>query len=149
MRFAQHPVDVSPVKKTAGWLVVVVSAVAMFWVAQILHDKISVSSTRQLVQLSNQLNAGLPKQVDQETRLDTTLPGPGNRFTYLYTLVNVSSTNFERAEFEGRMKPMLLNAYKTHQMMQGFRKAQVELHYSYRDRDGNEVATIVVSPKDF
>jgi hypothetical protein len=33
--------------------------------------------------------------------------------------------------------------------MAAFRKKQVELHYHYRDRDGNTVATIVVSPKDF
>ncbi len=142
-----HPVGVP--KKVASWLVVVVSAVAMFCVAQILHDRISSTPTRQLVRLSNQINAGLPQQVDQETHLDTTFPGPGNRFTYLYTPINVANTNFDRAEFEGRMKPMLLNAYKTHQMMERFRKAQVELHYTYRNRDGNEVATIVVSPKDF
>jgi len=95
------------------------------------------------------MNAGLPKQVDRETRLDTTMAGPGNRLTYLYTLVNLSSADVDSTELTAKLKSQIINGYKTLPEMAAFRKRQVELHYHYRDKNGNVVATIVVSPKDF
>src|ERR1051325_4397327 len=46
---------------------------------------------RTLVETSKQLNANLPMRVDKYTQLDSTTPGPGNRFTYFYTISDVSS----------------------------------------------------------
>ncbi len=40
-----------------------------------------------LHELSNNLNAQLPRLVDQDVRLDTTFAGPGNRFSYIYTML--------------------------------------------------------------
>ena len=101
-----------------------------------------------LVETSKQINATLPIQLDSETRLDTTMAGPGNRLTYLYTLVNLSGENLDEAIVES-LKQQLVNNYKTEPSMGAFRSNQVELHYRYRYRDGNTAATIVVSPKDF
>jgi len=77
------------------------------------------------------------------------MAGPGNRLTYLYTLVNLSSDDVDSAELTAKLKPQIINGYKTLPEMASFRKRQVELHYHYRDKNGKIVATIVVSPKDF
>jgi len=107
------------------------------------------SPERRLAKLSKEMNSGLPKQIDKETRLDLTIAGPGIRFTYLYTLVNVSSNDINAGKFTAVMKPRILNSYKTAPDLAAFRRMQVELEYQYRDKNSNVVARIVISPKDF
>ena len=109
----------------------------------------SVSNIEALVESSKQINASLPMQVDAGTRLDSTMAGPGSRFTYMYTLVNNTSSELNSVDFINAMKPNLINGYKTNPAMAVYRKNDVELHYYYRDKNGSIVAKIVISPKDF
>jgi hypothetical protein len=102
-----------------------------------------------LAQIARQMNAGVPRQLDQNIRLDETVAGPGNRFTYRVTFLNLSKTDIDIADFVAHMKPELINAYKTHPDMEALRKEEVELRYQYRDKDGNQLGTIIISPKDF
>ena len=132
----------------------VLAAVAAFYVAEgfldaMLHGGSSASFARRLAATARQMNAGLPRQVNNETRMDTIVAGPGNRLTCVCTLINLSSTNFDRKDFTAKVKPALIDGYKARPGMQALRKEQVELHDQYRDKDGNEVATIVISTKDF
>jgi hypothetical protein len=104
---------------------------------------------RTLVEMSDRINATLPRQVDKDTRLDTTIAGPGNRLTYLYTLPALSTEDVDSMEFSKIMRPVLVNGYRTNPDMATFRNNQVELHYQYRDKSGGTIATIMVSPRDF
>ena len=87
--------------------------------------------------------------INKDIRLDTTIAGPGNRITYLFTLVTISSGGIEPDKFIRTMKPQLVNNYRTHPDMKVFRSKQVELHYQYRDQNGNIIATFEISPRDF
>ena len=109
----------------------------------------SISIDKALVELSKKMNATLPMQVDKETQLDATMPGPGRQFTYLYTLVHVSGNDVDPSNFVGAMRPQLINGYKTSPGMAAFRSKSVELHYEYRDKDGKVIAAINISPRDF
>ena len=102
-----------------------------------------------LAYASNKLNATLPMQVDQDTRLDSTIAGPGAVFTYMYTLVNYTGSEYSSVDFINTMKPRLINGYKTNPEMAVYRKGEVALHYYYRDKNGSEVAKIIITPKDF
>jgi hypothetical protein len=102
---------------------------------------------RALVDTASQLNAKLPMQVDQYTRLDSTAPGPGRRFTYMYTLSGFPE-GVTPSDAAAALRPSLVNAYKTIPQMAIFRDNGVEMHYIYRDTSGKYVAEIVVSPKD-
>ena len=146
--------DLFHMKKGILLILAGIAALAAFGVAQGFVDAMlksggSISSERRLIEISKRTNAGLPHQVDRDTRLDTTMAGPGNRLTYVYTLVNLSSADVDSAELTARLKPQIINGYKTLPEMASFRERQVELHYHYRDKNGNVIATIVVSPKDF
>jgi len=120
---------------------------------ELVKSKLPVSDSssveKVLIETSKQINATLPMQIDKETRMDTTLAGPGNRVTYAITLINASSADIDPAQFTKEMRPRLINGYKTNPKMAMFREKQVEMHYMYRDKDANTVANIVVSPKDF
>lgn len=104
---------------------------------------------RTLVEMSDRINATLPRQVDKDTRLDTTIAGPGNRLTYLYTLPSLSTEDVDSVEFSKIMRPVLVNGYRTSPDMATLRNNQVELHYQYCDKSGDTIATIMVSPRDF
>ena len=104
---------------------------------------------RALVQTSNDMNAKLPMQVDKYTRLDTTVPGPGKRFTYLYTISDTSAEQVDPAEVITALRPVVVNGYKTNPQFATFREQGVEMHYVYRDTNGRHLGEIAVSPKDF
>lgn len=104
---------------------------------------------RVLIQTASELNKTLPMMVDSETRLDTTVPGPGKKFTYVYTLVNQDGSNLDATVLQNKLKPKILAGYKTSDAMKVFRDANVEMDYQYKDKNGNFLCKISVSPKDF
>lgn len=104
---------------------------------------------RVLVQTASEMNKTLPMMVDSETRLDTIMPGPGNRLTYLYTLVKQDKGALDSSVFQNKLRPQIVANYKTSGQMKSFRDANVEMHYQYKDKNGNFICEIIVSPKDF
>ncbi|HMP82922.1 MAG TPA: hypothetical protein PKA41_09505 [Verrucomicrobiota bacterium] len=104
---------------------------------------------QELVKVADTLNKNLPMSVDQETRWDSTLAGPGNRFTYIYTLVNRTKDGLDVPSFIRAIRPGIISGYKTSDEMKTFRKHNVNLHYQYKDKNGEFVVEIVVSPTDF
>jgi hypothetical protein len=108
------------------------------------------SPEKLLERTSSNLNTTLPKQLDAVTRLDSTTAGPGRRFNYFYTLVNLTNNNkIDPVKFETKMRPKLIDKYKNLPELDGFRKLKVDLSFNYRDMNGNSVTQIVVSPNDF
>ena len=117
-------------------------------VTTILHLQRKVSSEEKLVQVSKDLNARLPMSVDNETRWDTTVPGPGNCLTYCYTMVNASKSELDPAMITSKIKPKLLQYYRTNPDMKLFRDNRVTLRYLYKDKAGETVTLIEVTPDD-
>lgn len=133
------------VKLVAGIVGIVIGKVA---VQSYFDHQRETAFDRALVETSSQLNAKLPMQVDKYTRLDSTSPGPGKRFTYLYT---VSGVLFKGVNVEGLIKalrPTVVNSYKTSPQLASFRDHGVEMHYVYRDTAGNYLGEIAVSAQD-
>jgi hypothetical protein len=53
-----------------------------------------------LRQASNQINRGSPMMVDRDTRMDSSVPGPGKKLTYLYTLVSLNSADVSEQQLQ-------------------------------------------------
>lgn len=107
-----------------------------------------ISFDQALPLISKKVNATLPMQVDKDTRCDLTSAGPGNQFTYFYSLVNTARGNFDSNRFTNAKSRQLINLYWTSPDMVDFREHQTKLHYDFRDRNGRAVATINVGPTD-
>lgn len=116
-------------------------------VARSLLDR-TQSFEKALAEASAKMNARLPMQLDKDTRLDTTLAGPGNRMTYSYTLINLSAEQGDGDIVSKVMRPIILNGYKTDPQFAVFREHGTEMHLVYRDKDGKFVTRIVISPND-
>ena len=122
-------------------------AVGYMAVNQVLNG--SAHFDKILSNTANNVNKTLPKMVDSATRLDTTIAGPGKKFTYVYTLVNVDKSNPIAAALQDKLKPQIVANYKTSEKMKVFRDENVELDYQYKDKNGDLVCEVAVSPKDF
>lgn len=103
----------------------------------------------ELVQVANELNKNAPMMVDQETRLDTTMAGPGKKLTYHYTLVNLTTEDIDIGELRAFMTTQIVNHVATHSDMQTLRDHRVTFAYSYKDKNGVHLTTIQVTPKDY
>lgn len=112
------------------------------------HLQHSKSTEERLVQTSKELNARLPLNVDSDTRWDTTVPGPGKCLTYCYTLINVSKSEIDPGEVTAKIKPKLLLYYRTNPDMKLFRDNRVTVHYVFKDKLGETVTSIEVTPDD-
>ena len=102
-----------------------------------------------LMKTAQEINKNCPMMIDKETRLDTTLGGPGNRFAYYYTLINFGADDLDTEKFISLMKPRLLNNVKTNKDLEVFRKKNVEIVYVYRSKDKKEIGRIIFSPSDY
>jgi hypothetical protein len=107
-----------------------------------------VTPETKLVNTANAANKTLPMMVDRVTRLDTEVPGPGKRYTYVYTLVNMTKDQFSPQDWS-RQKKILTAGYSTSSQMKDFRDDGIELHYLYRDKNGDVITEIVINPSEF
>jgi hypothetical protein len=117
-------------------------------VSTFIHLQRNESTEVKLVQTSKELNARLPLNVDSDTRWDTTVPGPGKCLTYCYTLIHVSKSEIDPVEVTAKIKPKLLLNYRTSPGMKLFRDNRVTLRFMYKDKVGETVTLIEVSPDD-
>jgi hypothetical protein len=125
------------------------AALGTFVVRSLMGDGAAVTFDKVLVRVAEETNKALPMMVDKETRLDGTFAGPGNRFTYSYTLVGRTSRDLDTAVLKDAIRPKILANYRSHEQMKNFRDHDVELHYQYKDKNGVYITEIVISPKDF
>jgi hypothetical protein len=101
-----------------------------------------------LTKTASQINGRLPVMVDKETRLDSTVGGPGKKFTYLCTLVNFSAQEISWQHFSSTLSPNIRNSVCSSKEMEVFVKNGVQVVYNYRGKNGVIVGDIVVNPSD-
>lgn len=101
-----------------------------------------------LTKTANQMNGRLPMMVDKETRLDTTVGGPGKKFTYLYTFVNYSSQEISSQKLNSSLSQNIRNGACSAKEMEVFFKNDVQVTYKYRGKDGLIIGDIIVNPGD-
>ncbi len=102
-----------------------------------------------LVQAAQEMNKSCPIILDQDTRLDTTLGGPGKNFSYFYTLVNYSKEEINQDTLISYLKPNIINNVKTHPQMAIFRENDITMNYNYKDKDGVFLFIISVTPEEY
>jgi len=94
------------------------------------------------------LNATLPEMVSENVRLDKTAAGPGNAFTYLYTLTDDASAQEIAANpVRGdELRAQLTERVCT--MMPEMKKRGTFVTYSFRNNQGAAVADVKIRAKD-
>ena len=126
----------------------IIGATAGFWVVSHgLHH-----STQELLETAAaDINKTLPMMVDSMTRLDKVEAGPdgSKMLIYNYTLPDMTKSNMDVPALEKTLRPQVIESYKTRVEMRSLRDANVQLDYRYKDKNGDVVVELDISPKDF
>lgn len=101
-----------------------------------------------MLEASSMVNRDLPRMLDRDTRMDTTIIGPGRKFTYMMTLVNYSSSDIDHVQLKQMLGTSIRNGVCTAEFMRVFIRNNVTIVYRYRANDGGMIGDIVVSPTD-
>lgn len=94
------------------------------------------------------INSRAPIKIDDETRLNKAVAGPGDLMTYFYSLTNVTLGDVNPASVLEDIKPKLLASLCSNADMQPVLQAGAKLIYVYSDKDGEEVGRIDVVAAD-
>ena len=105
-------------------------------------------SDADLAKASAELNRRLPIMVDSETQLVSTT-GVGRVLQYNYHLLNLTVTPDQASALLNNERPRLISfACSTPATRNTFLKRGITLRYAYTDRNGYDLFTIEVAPKD-
>lgn len=101
-----------------------------------------------LAKHANTVNATLAMMLDKATRLDSTVPGPGNTFTHFLTLSAYNSAELESMSAMAVLTPAVKRSTCGLTEREWFFKRGVSLVYAYRGNDGREIGRVIVTPAD-
>ena len=129
----------------------VVFTVVGAWAGWTLYDyDHRQSDSGQVTEMINQtcadLNKQMPKMVDAATRMDSASAGPDKSIRYRYTIV--SSELIDTGHLADKLRPHILDEYRTNPGLAAFRDNGVTMIYDYFDKSGNALGEFQVGPKD-
>ena len=132
-------------------LVAIVSAVLGYaivsGVLELRHAQTPLDA--RLARVAANMNQQLPMMADADTRLDKVTAGPGAQLTYAFTLPNQEKSGLDLPAFQQSLRQTIINNYKTNSSMDELRASKVKLACQYKDKNGDLIAEIAVTPKDF
>jgi len=94
------------------------------------------------------MNKKLPTMFDAETRLDKVAASPG-QFTYFFSLPNLTKDNLDLSILQNRLRENVTSNYRTNYQLEVDRQNNILMKYQYKDKNGDFLFEIAVSPKDF
>jgi hypothetical protein len=100
----------------------------------------AASVEQEIEKMTVELNKTLPKQMDEITRLDRVVPGPGRSYAYHYTL-SMSLTDAQKQLLQDTVRKQVLATAE----MQPMLDAGVTIWYKYFDAAGKSVLEFSVN----
>ena len=94
------------------------------------------------------MNKKMPMMFDAETRLDKLSAGSG-QLTYFFSLPNLTKSNLDLSALQSRLRENVTINYKTNKNLETDRENNILMKYQYKDKTGDFLFEIAVSPKDF
>jgi len=111
--------------------------------AQNKHDGLSDAQiSKTLVETARLQRKSLPAMVDEVTRWDDAIAGPGRNWTYMYTIVVPESKNLNNQKINDYLGNKLRNSVCIQKEMELFVENDVKLKYIYHDLDGNLIGKV-------
>jgi hypothetical protein len=98
-----------------------------------------------LAKMAEKLSKNLPRMMDQETRFDKVVAGPGEKLTYSYTLVNLTSGDMSRDSL-ATMLATLKKRSCVPKAAEEMRARGLTLEYKLVGKDQKPIASLVLTP---
>jgi hypothetical protein len=98
-----------------------------------------------LQKAADEANTGLPKMITEELRCDKVTAVNTSQMEFHYTFVDKLKDEIDADDWVAQMKPQVLKTYNTGAgKAKLFRDNKISLRFTYRDKEGQLIATIVV-----
>ncbi|HET8816156.1 MAG TPA: hypothetical protein VFM61_01780 [Pseudidiomarina sp.] len=129
-------------------LLIACSFILIAVVTQVTNQKSSLNRNQlyqNLVERSGQLNRGLPKLLDRQTRFERTeVDNYGMRF--IYSLINVDKFQYDESILKDQVEPQLAQLYCTDAGLDYFRTHADFVEFRYQDRKERHLFTLRYEP---
>lgn len=98
--------------------------------------------SKTLIETADAQNKTLPVMVDDVTRWDNAVAGPGRNWTYMYTIVVPEAKNLNNQKINDFLGNKLRKSVCIQKEMELFVKHDVKLTYIYHDLEGNLIGKV-------
>ncbi len=120
----------------------------VFFATRVMFPKNSDLEQTLLLE-ANEINKTCPLIVDDATRLDNAVVYPNNVFQYNYTLVNLTRNDINPEVAIKSLEPKIIENVKKDVALKTLKAAFTTLNFSYRDRNGEFVFRIIITPEKY
>jgi len=146
----QHPAQ-KTIKKVDYWKLIgiIVGAITFLVAFYLVQQLLSPNLDKVMMKTASEINKSCPIMIDSETRLDNTIVLPSNVFQYNYTLVNMEKETVDIVSLKNYLEPNITNFVRTNPDMKFQRDNKCTINYYYKDKDGNYLFTISVTPEQY
>ena len=121
---------------------------SVFFATRVLFPKHSDLEQKLLLE-ANEINKTCPLIVDDATRLDNAVVYPNNVYQYNYTLVNLTRNDINPEVAIKSLEPKIIENVKKDVALKTLKEAFTTLNFSYRDRNGEFVFRIIITPDKY
>lgn len=101
-----------------------------------------------LERLAGQINRTLPKDIDQDFRLERVSAEPGAQLVYHYTVLHSPSAGVSKVAFNTQVAPLVRDRLCQDTRMLRVLKSGATVGYAYRGRDGGEIGKLSFVARD-
>nr|ARK11204.1 hypothetical protein A6C57_13230 [Fibrella sp. ES10-3-2-2] len=118
----------------------------------VTYDQVAAESAAVMNQLhtaAREINSACPVQIDAATRLDSAQVLSETALQFNYTLTSSSRDEIDMTQLEANTKPGLIESVKTNSAMTDLRDHSITMVYNYRDKNGEFLLKIPVTPADY
>lgn len=132
----------------AGIITFILTFFAAYFLVQQLFNK-TPSFDKELMKVASEINKTCPIMIDSETRLDNIITVPPKVFQYNYTLINIEKVDIDTLTLKNYLEPNITNFVRTSPQMKYQRDNKVTINYSYKDKEGNYLFMVSVTPEQY
>ncbi|MFV0468006.1 MAG: hypothetical protein ACK5MK_03650 [Dysgonomonas sp.] len=94
-------------------------------------------------------NKKCPQQIDVLTRLENMEVLPNKTLKINLTTSGINSKSLDASYFEKESKPILIYDLQNQPFFAGIKEFGITVIYSYKDKDGQKVTEITITPQDY
>jgi TPR repeat protein len=95
------------------------------------------------------INRQCPRMIDQITRIDSAMSGPGSQLTYNYTVTTITSSEVDVGKLHEDLYATLVSSIRNDTSMMRLANKGVIFHYNYFGKDGAILTKITLDNENF
>ena len=107
----------------------------------------SATSERKMLKSISEINLLCPLMIDGNIRLDSIYIPNESEIIYNYSLIDMIKDSMDIHEFEDYIKPLVISNIKSNPEFRIYKDNNVVISHDYKDKDGETVLLISVSPE--